>query len=115
MSCWHAALRSGFFEQKLLRKTGKATTRKGRGSHKAMLDLEISVLDDVVLRRFGWALRGLCGFGKGLIEYHVISFEYGSELIHSLFSKFQVVTIRGGFDKGPSQPTAILWAYSFCI
>nr|KJB82796.1 hypothetical protein B456_013G213500 [Gossypium raimondii] len=68
MSCWHAALRSGFFEQKLLRKTGKATTRKGRGSHKAMLDLEISV-----------------------------------------------VTIRGGFDKGPSQPTAILWAYSFCI
>ncbi|MBA0632977.1 hypothetical protein Godav_001637, partial [Gossypium davidsonii] len=26
-----------------LRETGKATTRKGRGSHKARLDLEISV------------------------------------------------------------------------
>ncbi|KAK5836036.1 hypothetical protein PVK06_011776 [Gossypium arboreum] len=44
-----------------LRETGEATTRKGRGSHKARLGLEISV-----------------------------------------------VTICGVFDKGPSQPTAIL-------
>ncbi|KAL1175333.1 hypothetical protein V6Z11_A04G081900 [Gossypium hirsutum] len=44
VSCWHAALRSGFFQQKLLRETGEATTRKGRGSLNARLGLEISVV-----------------------------------------------------------------------